>query len=50
MLAKLWPKISWSDSIKIVPPGVSVYRKDYNSPDSTWQLMGRSPIEKRRFH
>jgi len=49
MLAKFWPVISWSGSIKTTPAGVSVFRRNYNAPDNEWELVGRSPIEKRRF-
>jgi eukaryotic-like serine/threonine-protein kinase len=48
MLLKLWPKMSWSGSIRTTPPGVSLYRKNYAS-DSAWEFVGRSPIENRRF-
>ena len=47
-LVKLWPDISWSTSITTTPPGAAVYRKDYDAPDSAWQLVGRSPIKKLR--
>lgn len=49
MLLKLWPKMSWSGSIRTTPPGVSVYRKDYKGSDSAWEFVGRSPIENHRF-
>jgi eukaryotic-like serine/threonine-protein kinase len=49
MLLKLWPKMSWSGSIHTTPPGVSVYRKNYGASERTWELVGRSPIENRRF-
>jgi formylglycine-generating enzyme required for sulfatase activity/cephalosporin-C deacetylase-like acetyl esterase len=49
MLSKFWPAISWSGSIKTTPAGVSVFRKNYNAPDDAWEVVGRSPIEKRRF-
>jgi serine/threonine protein kinase/cephalosporin-C deacetylase-like acetyl esterase len=49
MLLKLWPKISWSGSIRTTPPGVSVYRKNYNATDRAWEFVGRSPIENFRF-
>jgi len=49
MLSKFWPKISWSSSIKTVPPGASVFRRDYNAPDAAWEFVGRTPIEKGRF-
>jgi serine/threonine protein kinase/cephalosporin-C deacetylase-like acetyl esterase len=49
ILAKLWPAISWSDSIRTVPTGASVYRRNYNAGNSAWEFVGHSPIEKRRF-
>ena len=49
MLAKFWPDISWSDSIITRPPGASVYRRNYNAPDSQWEFVGFSPIHKARF-
>jgi eukaryotic-like serine/threonine-protein kinase len=48
-LARFWPDISWSDSIVTGPPGASVYRRDYNSPNAPWEFVGLSPILKRRF-
>ena len=45
-LLKFWPDISWSDSISTSPPGASVYRRNYNAPNSPWEFVGRSPIEK----
>jgi len=49
MLTKLWPDISWSESIHTTPPGAAVYRKDYKAPDSAWEFVGRTPIENHRF-
>jgi serine/threonine protein kinase/formylglycine-generating enzyme required for sulfatase activity/cephalosporin-C deacetylase-like acetyl esterase len=49
MLDKFWPEISWSGSINTTPSGVSVFRRHYNAPDNPWELVGRSPIENRRF-
>ena len=49
MLGKFWPKISWNASIRTTPPGVSVFDRNYNAPDNAWELVGRSPIEKRRM-
>ena len=43
-LAKFWPQISWSSAITTVPAGASVYLKDYDAPDSTWELVGQTPI------
>jgi serine/threonine protein kinase len=49
VLSSFWPKISWSASIRTAPPGVTVFRRNYRSPDNAWELIGRSPIEKRRL-
>ena len=49
MLAKFWPDISWSDSIITRPPGASVYRRNYNAPDTQWEFVGLSPIHKAIF-
>ena len=43
MLGKFWPDISWSGSIITTPPGVSVFRKNYNAADSPWELVGTRP-------
>lgn len=48
-LAKIWPDISWSESIITEPPGVSVLRRNYNSVEGGWEFVGRSPIRGRRF-
>ena len=48
-LARFWPDISWSDSITTSPPGASVYRRNYNSPNAQWEFVGLSPILKGRF-
>jgi len=49
VLAKNWPAISWMASIRTTPPGAAVYRRNYSTPDSAWELVGRSPIEGRRI-
>jgi len=49
MLAKFWPDVSWSEPITTTPPGASVFRRNYNSPDSVWEFVGRSPIKDQRF-
>jgi serine/threonine protein kinase len=48
-LARFWPDISWSDSIITSPPGASVYRRNYNSPNAQWEFAGLSPILQGRF-
>ncbi len=47
MLAKFWPQISWLATFHTTPPGASVFRRNYGSKDA-WELVGRSPIDKRR--
>jgi eukaryotic-like serine/threonine-protein kinase len=49
MLVKFWPDISWSASISTTPSGASIFRRNYNARDNTWELVGRSPIKGRRF-
>jgi eukaryotic-like serine/threonine-protein kinase len=48
-LVKFWSDISWSDAIITNPPGASVYRRNYNSPNAKWEFVGLSPIQKKRF-
>src|SRR6201996_4192323 len=48
-LARFWPDISWSDSVITSPPGASVYRRNYNSPNAQWEFAGLSPIMKGKF-
>jgi len=49
MLGKFWAKISWTASIRTTPSGASVFRRNYRSSDSPWELVGRSSIEKYRL-
>jgi eukaryotic-like serine/threonine-protein kinase len=49
ILTKIWPDISWSASIHTTPPGASIFRRSFGSPDNAWKLLGRSPIEKYRL-
>jgi serine/threonine protein kinase/dienelactone hydrolase len=44
-LQKAWTEISISVSVVSTPPGASVYIKDYRSPTSDWESLGRTPIE-----
>jgi serine/threonine protein kinase/formylglycine-generating enzyme required for sulfatase activity/dienelactone hydrolase len=48
-LARFWPDISWSGSIITSPPGASIYRRNYNSPNAPWEFAGLSPILQGRF-
>ncbi len=49
VLAKLWPQISWTPSIRTTPPGATIFRRNYGPGDDAWELVGLSPIENRRF-
>jgi eukaryotic-like serine/threonine-protein kinase len=49
VLAKFWSQISWSGSINTTPAGASVFRRNYNTRNKGWELVGRSPIAQRRF-
>jgi serine/threonine protein kinase/cephalosporin-C deacetylase-like acetyl esterase len=44
-LAKLWPLISYQMSINTTPEGADVYRREYNDPNSTWALVGTTPLK-----
>jgi eukaryotic-like serine/threonine-protein kinase len=48
-LAELWPHISTSSSLLTDPPGASVFMKEYGADDSTWKLLGQSPLENVRL-
>lgn len=48
-LIKLWPIIATTITIESDPPGVSVYWKDYNTPDAEWRLAGTTPLKDVRF-
>ena len=48
-LVKFWPDISWTASITTTPAGAAVYRRNYNASGEPWELVGRSPINGRRF-
>jgi len=41
----LRPKFARRISIRTSPPGATVRRKDYAAPDSTWVLLGRTPLD-----
>ena len=48
-LAKLWPMISRSISVKTTPPGADVYIKEYHAIDSNWTHLGTSPLDNIRI-
>jgi eukaryotic-like serine/threonine-protein kinase len=39
------PKFSRAVSIRTDPPGAQVWRKSYEASDSTWILLGRTPLD-----
>jgi len=41
----LRPRFARRVSIHTKPPGARVWRKDYTAPDSTWTLLGRTPLD-----
>jgi formylglycine-generating enzyme required for sulfatase activity/pimeloyl-ACP methyl ester carboxylesterase len=41
----LQPRFSRRLDIRTRPPGAAVWRKDYGAPDSTWTLLGRTPLD-----
>jgi eukaryotic-like serine/threonine-protein kinase len=47
-LAELFSKCSLNINIKTEPPGAKIYMKEYKAPDSEWQYLGVSPLEKIR--
>jgi len=47
-LAELFSKCSLNIDIKTVPPGASVFMKEYIDPDAEWLFLGVTPIEQIR--
>jgi eukaryotic-like serine/threonine-protein kinase len=41
----LRPKFARAVNIKTDPPGARVWRKAYGAPDSSWTLLGRTPLD-----
>ncbi len=48
-LAELFSKSSLNINIETEPPGANIYMKEYKYPDSEWEFLGVSPIEKIRL-
>jgi dienelactone hydrolase len=44
-LEKLWPRIALMVNIHSEPAGALVYRRDYAARDTTWQLVGSTPLD-----
>ena len=49
MLVRAFAKISRKVSIFSEPEGAEIYRKDYNSDDSTFEYLGSTPVKDVRF-
>ena len=49
LLADIWPQIALDASIETDPPGAEVSFRDYATPDSDWQVVGRTPITNRKL-
>jgi len=47
-LAALFSKCAVKMNIKTEPPGARVYMKEYKAPESDWQYLGVTPIDKIR--
>jgi hypothetical protein len=43
-LAELWDIFAWKTAIPTTPPGATVYRQAYGTPDAPWELLGETPI------
>ncbi|HZI64225.1 MAG TPA: protein kinase, partial [Thermoanaerobaculia bacterium] len=43
-LARLWPKISRTLSIRSEPPGADVFLRSYGADDADWRPVGRTPV------
>lgn len=41
---ELWPRIAWTVTIESEPQGATVLRQSYNATDSTWQVIGHTPL------
>jgi eukaryotic-like serine/threonine-protein kinase len=41
----LRPRFARRVTIRTMPPGAQVWRKDYAAPDSAWALLGRTPLD-----
>ena len=48
-LSELFSKCSMNINVKTEPPGADVYVKEYKVPDSEWEYLGVSPLEKVRL-
>ncbi len=45
LLTDLWPKMSRTVSIRTDTPNADIYRKNYDDVSSSWEYLGKSPID-----
>jgi eukaryotic-like serine/threonine-protein kinase len=48
-LDQLWYEVTIPLTINTDPPGANVYAKTYSLPDTSWFLIGKTPLEKFSF-
>jgi formylglycine-generating enzyme required for sulfatase activity/predicted Ser/Thr protein kinase len=46
---RLWESLTWEYSASTEPEGAEVSWKSYSEPDSAWEPLGRTPIERVRL-
>jgi hypothetical protein len=44
LLEDYWREFSWKVNFPSQPEGATVYRRDYDAPDSEWQMLGVTPL------
>ena len=44
LLEGYWREFSWKVNLPSQPEGATVYRRDYDAPDSEWQMLGVTPL------
>jgi serine/threonine protein kinase len=48
-LAEFFSKCTLNINVKTEPPAADIYMKEYKAPDSEWEYLGVSPLEKVRL-
>ena len=44
-LRRVWPRVAVPVTIRSEPPGATLYRRAYAAHDTTWQLVGVTPLD-----
>ena len=44
-LRRVWPRVAVPVTIRTEPPGATLYRRAYAARDTTWQLVGLTPLD-----